>query len=193
MRRQIVRSDFVKREAERMLMKHRVTAYPVPVEFIAEREGLRVYHDPNLSDDISGFLYRSHDLGDVVVVNLQHHPTRRRFTLAHELAHFVLHDGQNYVSEKVRFRNSLTSTGADVEEVEANQWAAELLMPPHLIDKAIAAAERYLTDDLLVKNLARDFGVSPLAMRIRLMALGYVDGNLFDEEWSPPDAAYPNF
>jgi Zn-dependent peptidase ImmA (M78 family) len=105
----------------------------------------------------------------VIVVNASHHPNRQRFTLAHELAHHVLH--RDYLTENVHVdttvltRNERSSTGADRKEVEANAFAAELLMPqPQL--RRLGKVD--VNDDVKLADLARTFKVSPTAMAIRL-------------------------
>ena len=105
-----------------------------------------------------------------VVVNSTEGPQRRRFTAAHELAHYLLH--RDLVGERGHL-DRLFSTGSSgdgdfinpMHEVQANRFAAELLMPTDAV-RARAA----LTDD--PADLARQFGVSPAAMRVRMESLG---------------------
>ena len=55
---------------------------------------------------------------------------------------------------------------SDAVEVEANRLAADILMPRHLVRRALSEGVRAVPD------LARNFGVSQRAMEIRLEVLG---------------------
>lgn len=61
--------------------------------------------------------------------NKNHHPNRQRFTVAHEIGHLIM--GHTSVN------NNPTPENKDIEEMEANQFAAELLMPLEFIKKDI--------------------------------------------------------
>lgn len=95
-------------------------------------------------------------------------PLRRRFTVAHEIGHHLLHsDGA-----KVLCRPSdveAAATGERVREREANRFAAELLMPEPLVREL---AERDGPDPIA---LAQRFAVSDVAMGFRLVNLGYLE------------------
>ncbi len=121
-----------------------------------------------LDDEISGMSFIKNGVA-VIVVNAIHHPNRQRFTLAHELAHHVLH--ADYLSRNVHVdtavlqRNEKSSEGSDVKEVEANTFAAELLMPKSLL-KGFGRVDA--NDEAKIAEIARRFKVSPAAMAIRL-------------------------
>lgn len=140
---------------------------PVPVEAVAKRLGIAVQLVP-LDDHLSGMSFIKHG-NSVIVVNAAHHPNRQRFTLAHELAHHVLH--KVYLTENVHVdtavltRNERSSAGIDQKEVEANAFAAELLMPQSQMRRL---GKVDLNDDVRLSDLARNFKVSPSAMAIRL-------------------------
>lgn len=101
----------------------------------------------------------------VIGVNQNHHPNRRKFTLAHELGHYILHREKNIdIVDTTFFRNN----NADSVEYMANEFAAKLLMPE---DKV-----RDLVDRQGIKNigdLAEKFEVSASAMKYRIVSLGY--------------------
>lgn len=99
--------------------------------------------------------------------DLTESPERQRFTIAHELGHYA----SGHISAgQVLFRDTTeTFTGRvyDPQEVEANRFAAELLMPEKYIQNAIQR------DGIkTVQDLAKEFGVSASAMRWRLVNLG---------------------
>ncbi len=147
---------------------------PVDVGRIAEHLGAQVVEE-RLDRDLSGLLYRD---GDQVVigVNNGHAARRRRFTVAHEIGHLVLHKGRPLVLDHVRvnFRNATSSTATDHEEIQANAFAAELLMPAaQVLASAKAALEGgRASDAALVRDLADGFEVSEQAMEYRLVNLG---------------------
>ncbi|GDL91046.1 hypothetical protein BvCmsKSP035_02636 [Escherichia coli] len=94
------------------------------------------------------------------------HSNRQRFTVAHELGHHVL--GHTQDGEYHRDNVGNYSTGArDYREVEANKFAAELLMPESAIRQLVS---REGIDSTL--RLASIFNVSEAAMHWRLKSLG---------------------
>lgn len=135
----------------------------VDVEEIAKALGLAIIREA-MDDDISGFLEKRLS-GWVLGVNAYHHPLRQRFTIAHEVAHFVLHRGQQTQFEDQTFARR--SSSRNPMEREADAFAAELLMPEDQVRSAIRNGNRSLND------LASEFGVSSLAMKYRLQALKY--------------------
>ena len=71
-------------------------------------------------------------------------------------------------------RGPRSATGVDVKEIEANQFAAALLMPADLINKEMAALGGGALLDWHVSQLASTFEVSEQAMTIRLTKLGFL-------------------
>jgi Zn-dependent peptidase ImmA (M78 family) len=145
---------------------------PVPIEKIAERLGASIAYEA-FEGDVSGMLYRE---GDRVLigVNSTHAPTRQRFTLAHEIAHLKLHEGQPIFIDRLVRINWRDGTSAR-DEVEANAFAAELLMPRKFmtreIERTVSKTPQIAPDQLIVA-LADTFRVSREAMRYRLVNLG---------------------
>jgi Zn-dependent peptidase ImmA (M78 family) len=106
-----------------------------------------------------------------IIINSKHSESRQRYTLAHEFAHYCLHRDDNSEFEDMAFfRKEENKT---VMEYEANQFAAELLMPERDVRNAI------VENILSLKELSKLFGVSLIAMRYRLIELGY---KLVDDE-----------
>jgi Zn-dependent peptidase ImmA (M78 family) len=105
----------------------------VPVERIAKAEGISLVLK-DVEGDISGFLLRRDDGSPVIGVNSHHPPVRQRFTVAHELGHYLLGDEDSlHIDRELRLRSNLSSQGVDSDEIEANLFAAELLMPGFLL------------------------------------------------------------
>lgn len=146
---------------------------PVPLEQIAKREGIKIELAP-LDDELSGMSFVKNDIA-VIILNLNHHPNRRRFTLAHEIGHHLLH--KSYLSNNVHVdkivlnRDVMSTQGIDVKEMQANAFAAELLMPE-------SELRRYrivdLNDDASLNDLAKKLKVSVTALTYRLINLGMV-------------------
>lgn len=160
--------------ATRLLQDCRVDTAPVSVEDIAAQLDVQIVHE-KLDATISGLLLREGQ-ARLIAVNNQHHPRRRRFTIAHELGHLLLHKGQYIVDSTVRvnLRDALSSMATDQEEIEANAFAAELLMPASLIKQALGAMRvpESRSPARLTSQLAEAFGVSTEAMGYRLINLG---------------------
>lgn len=139
---------------------------PVDVEKIARHMGVSVHYYPHLGrpeDDISGS-FRIVNNKPICEIRNSDASVRQRFTLAHELGHFVLNHGAAFRDNAANF-NSYTT---DYREYEANQFAAELLMPENAIDYFVRQS------NLTVGQLAAKFNVSGAAMEFRLKNLGYL-------------------
>lgn len=159
------------REAARALLKeHGISSAPVPVDRIAHKLGVRVQF-ASLDNDLSGM---AHIRDGVVVigVNSLHAPNRQRFTLAHELGHVVLHRSileSTVHVDRVLLRDRNSSNGTDLQEMQANAFASELLMPTDMLKVILRGRQAILDDDEEVATLARKFRVSESAMRFRLL------------------------
>ena len=148
---------------------------PVNVQAVAERLGAKVVFD-ELDDDVSGFLLREKSIA-TIAVNSQHHPNRQRFTVAHECGHLALHAGKGdglWVDKAyapILFRDSTSSTGDQLAEIQANQFAAGLLMPEQLLREHVTNN----LNDLDISRLAMRFRVSEQAMTLRLVSLDLLE------------------
>jgi Zn-dependent peptidase ImmA (M78 family) len=137
---------------------------PVDVTALAEALGLRVWEDDFLPEGISGKLFQDPIQGGPegysITVRSSDPYVRKRFTVAHEIAHFVLHRNRigSLVTDDAFYRSNLSNR----EEAEANRFAADILMPRPLLAKYITM---YGSDPAF---LAEMFKVSEAAMRIRL-------------------------
>jgi uncharacterized protein DUF955 len=171
------------KEARRLLAIEKVKEPAVPVRLIAEKHAHVL--EQQLPDDISGMLVPLtppvKGKAWAILLNRANAPLRKRFTLAHELGHLVLHNFRAPHADaasafKVRYRDSLSSDGSVLEEIEANRFAAELLMPenlliPRLRDLGFDYASEERETHEKMSRLARSFGVSQQALQIRLANL----------------------
>jgi Zn-dependent peptidase ImmA (M78 family) len=157
-----------------LLRKFDLLTVPVDVKAVAERLGATVVFD-ELDDDVSGFLLREKDV-ITIAVNKLHHVNRRRFTIAHECGHLYLHANQGdrlWVDKGYFFRNAKSRSGDQLPEIQANQFAAGLLMPEELLYSSIENVSAI--SDIDVFRLALRFQVSEQAMTVRLVSLGLIE------------------
>ena len=165
--------------AEKVLKDYGVRRTPINVARIASKHATLVRRA--LEDDLSGALIPLGESEWAILVNSQHHTNRQRFTIAHELGHLLLHGYRTpHADKQFRLRDARSSEGSVLEEIQANQFAAELLMPRTMVMKAIqrygfqhAPADKLEEEqfEALVSKFAKDFGVSRQAMTIRLSSL----------------------
>ena len=110
---------------------------------------------------ISGAIRRDEDGKYTIFASDTEPRERRRFTYAHELAHYFLHKDKigDGVNENMLFRGNHLSNN---DEIEANRIAAEILMPKRCLDELTKSG------NMSVTQLALIFEVSQEAMLVRL-------------------------
>lgn len=114
--------------------------------------------------DISAKIHRNKDGGCIIQVASSESPRRQRFSIAHEVSHYVLHDDEEFIE----YRKPLSDYDSPdllFKEVQANMLASALLMPQKLVKRAWES-----TKDL--DDLAEIFNVSKTAVYYRLDNLG---------------------
>lgn len=148
------------------IVRRHMSEIPVKLGSLASDLGLEVFKS-TLQPGISGLIEPSDTAvsGYRIRLNRYDITERQRFTLAHEIAHFLLHrqDIGGGVVDDVMFRSALSNK----KEVEANKLASVLIMP----DTQVEVARRevaHLPVDQQVERLASEFRVSLPAMRIKL-------------------------
>ena len=158
--------------AQELLARLNIQSAPTPVEKIAKALGAQVRFSP-FDDELSGMVFIKEGV-PIVGVNSLHHPNRQRFTIAHELGHLELHRKMitNNVHVDKEFpalmRDPKSATGTEQIEIEANQFAAELLMPRKIIDQMLAGKQFDIEDDGPIEELAKRFRVSKQALEYRI-------------------------
>ncbi len=141
----------------------------VPVGALAQRLGLRI-KVANLGPGNSGQISRDGD-SYLIRVNRFEAKERQRFTIAHEIAHFLLHrdiidatpDG---ITDTVLYR----SGAPESIEFEANRLAADILMPRVSVERRLRELGGRVSE-MVIEVLASDFKVSKGAMEIRLQSV----------------------
>lgn len=155
-------------------------ATPVDVDTLAAQEGISIRKE-TLEDNVSGMLVIK-DEQSVIVVNTSHHTNRQRFTIAHELGHYFLHRNFSNVffdESLLFFRDETSAQGTKFQEIEANAFAAELLMPEQILRKKLSQESLDALDDVeqsALGQLASELQVSCQALTIRLTRLGLITG-----------------
>ena len=152
---------------EREIVKRHTQEIPVKLGELARDLGL-VVRVGTLEHGKSGQIVPFSDApaGFLIRVNRHESRVRQRFTLAHEIAHYLLHRDRigDGISDNVMYRaEGITNR----EEVEANQMAADLTMPAAAIQELLSSRNSSLDEDT-VRDFAHRFKVSVPAMEIRL-------------------------
>ncbi len=142
-----------------------LSEYPVRLGAIASALGVRVLIS-TLPRGISGQI-GVEDSQFVIRVNRHEAKHRQRFTLAHEIAHFLLHR-EKIVATGGWSENVLLRSGQPAEiEYEANRLASDLVIPSDRLSEATKDYRGPMTSEV-IEDLARRFGVSTAAMEIKL-------------------------
>jgi Zn-dependent peptidase ImmA (M78 family) len=129
-----------------------------------------MYREEPMRPDQSGY-FQNRGSFYVIGINSNESQQRKRFTAAHELGHYVLHrdllrEGQHF--DRLFTKRTGVNTHGPISpyhEVQANKFAADILMPADLVKMVYRRNQ-----DL--RETASEFSVSESAMRIRLENLG---------------------
>ena len=138
---------------------------PVPVGAIADRLGVEVY-SLTLAPNISGLIKRVAAGKFEIQVNNTDSEVRQRFTVCHELAHFLLHrtliddDG---ITDNILYRSQLSNA----QESEANRFAAALLLPWQTVSDWHLENFACPIDRANIKQIGSKFRASDLAVGYR--------------------------
>jgi hypothetical protein len=147
------------------IVRRHQTRLPVNVAAIAKDLGLSVFQSDALPPKVSGKLFKDGQFGGTsgwtIMVRKGEALTRQRFTVAHEIAHFVLHRNlivNGVLQDDEFYRSGLSSQ----QETEANRMAADILMPYDAIN-------RLMNEGVVqIDRLASELKVSQPALKIRL-------------------------
>ena len=183
----------IEAKVQKFLQKyHPADTIPIPIEEIVDlKMGIHIVPTPDMMNASGVDAVTSHDLTQINIDKEQFEkkPNRTRFTIAHEVGHIVLHkafiDSQNFKTEEDWQNFVLNDLHRDPMEVQANIFAALLLIPTDHLDKEFSKAKKDLAANpdfkistmpadkvlapYLAKPLAQKFEVSEEAMTNRLM------------------------
>ena len=166
---------------------------PADLFHFAPRLGLEV-HEVN-ADGFDGALIRARELplGSIVIRKSIREAGRKNFTLAHEMGHYLLpgHDETELVCASTDIGN--WGGGSRQIEREADEFAAELLMPSVLVQKIVASSDPSLQ---LIEKIAGRFHTSLSAAAWRYCDLAkepcaVVWSNEGRIEWSKRSVSFP--
>ena len=153
------------------VIRERQRSYPVDVEALAGDFGITIVRK-DWPDKLSGAIGKD-DKGYFIIVNQNHPEVRQRFTIAHEIAHYVLHRDQigDGIKDDWKYRSRIS----DADERAANKLAAEILMPADLLGQAamdVIGAPNFQQGERLSEQhlaaIASKLNVSITALAIRL-------------------------
>ncbi len=142
-----------------------LSEYPVKLGSLAKSLGITVLRS-TLPRGTSGQIGQE-DGVFVIRVNRHEAKHRQRFTLAHEIAHYLLHRDK-IVADGGWSENVLLRSGQPANvEYEANRLASDLVIPSNLLEVVAREYVGPITSEI-IEDLARRFGVSTTAMEIKL-------------------------
>lgn len=156
------------------------TSPPIDIENIIISNGVKIREDSSLADGVIGKI--TFELNKAIIsINPREntYKSRRRFTLAHEFGHFVLHSCEGE-REFIDMSDAMYRSEASNDyEIEANHFAACILMPDSSL---VEEAEKLIgyfcenpiefSEDEFIRRLALLFNVSIQSMRFRLSNMG---------------------
>jgi predicted transcriptional regulator len=150
----------IRRQATRLLQSAGVSHEPVSLRDVVSALNLEVVQTAGEPFSCEAALEPVGD-GHRIVLRGASPERRRRFTIAHEIGHFVLHPHRLAPQ-----RGGAVNAAWQAQEREADQFAAELLMPEDLVREAV------LLHGPDAERIADRFEVSRQAMQTRLKRLG---------------------
>jgi Zn-dependent peptidase ImmA (M78 family) len=165
--------------AQELRERLKLGTIPVPVDRIGRALGAVIRYSP-LDEELSGMIYIKNGQ-PIIGVNALHHPNRQRFTIAHEIGHLEMH--RHLITEQIHVdkefqvglsrlnRDSKSALGTEKEEIEANRFAAALLVPESFLEEALAAKPFDIDDDAPIEALAKKLKVSRQMLEYRISNL----------------------
>ncbi len=161
------RYTFATKVAQNLLHETNITQAPVPLDRILKYLEINLM-EYDFPQKVSAVLLKEDGLL-VAGVNKNHHPNRRRFSIAHEIGHYKLGHHIDLImdTEEVSEGRFDTTHANVLLEQEANHFASELLMPSDLLKADFAK----LKD---AKQIALKYQVSEHALWIKLLKVKLV-------------------
>lgn len=156
------------KDHERAVVERYLSETPVRLGDLAKELGVGAIKVSSLKTGVSGQIAKE-DGAYVIRVNRNEARERQRFTIAHELSHYLLHRSLIDSSEDGITDNVLYRSGAPERiEFEANRLAADLVMPRALVSRILREEYRGIVTEATIENLASRFSVSKVAMEVQL-------------------------
>ena len=158
------------KELFKLAEKNKAKNGSIDIVKIATELGIEVYAEDGREDcfnaeiayNISNNLYE-------IIVNKNHSINRQRFSIAHEISHFIKHKEELKKSGSLQRENR-----SDALEKEADFLAEKILMPESLVLNELKNVLKNTKLSIFqINKLAKRFKVSIIVANIRLKNLGY--------------------
>jgi Zn-dependent peptidase ImmA (M78 family)/DNA-binding XRE family transcriptional regulator len=172
-------ADDARRKAEEVRSHLRLGLGPVAdMDAVCEMLGITVFRTllgTDVTKTISGAFFNHRGVGFAILVNLAMTPGRRRFTIAHELAHALFHSKND--------RYVISMPGRDPRERFADNFAAEFLMPTEGVRRVMEenGIGPRIKDPADVIHLQRSFKVSYVTALVRLRQAKLIDAAHYEK------------
>jgi len=160
--------------AQRLLDEFKISTVPVMVDKVAKQLGAQLKFSP-LDDELSGMVFVKNG-SPIIGINSLHHSNRQRFSIAHEIGHLVMH--RDHISNTIHVdkqfstsilrRDATSAAGTERLEIEANQFAAALLIPRATLEELFSTPQLDIVDDYPINEWAKIFKVSPATLEYRI-------------------------
>lgn len=161
---------------KRVFIETELCSIPVKIMPIVKYYGFSVFR-ANMPDNESGYIIVSDKVVEpfntnkVIVYNANHSNRRNRFTVAHELAHYIFHTSEEIYAHR-------DSGNLGIEEINANSFVFALLMPKKEIIAFVKEAKNdfwgFAPNEYIISRVADKFNVSEQAAETRLRKLGQI-------------------
>jgi len=174
----MTKADIINK-AERFCKENNIGSYPVDVVKLCRARDIWVF-ECLLPSDVSGFIviqdepFENFGTGRLIAVNVSDSAARKRFTIAHELAHFILHKKEG----EAIYAHRDAGQSNEIER-QANTFASNILMPKPLVLDVLSGIARGAHPSVMVDRVSYCFAVSADAAAVRLSQLGYVRGHAY--------------
>ena len=178
-------------ESENFLKEYHPSGeIPIPIEYIADcKIGINIVPIPNLyrSTSVNGYLSSDQTCIFVDQTQYDQYDTKFRFTVAHEVGHYVLHkecyENIDWNDEKdyYEFYSSVDPHEMGWFETQGNWFAAQVLVPQGQLREVCYNVVKERAKDLeplgelspnaweyLSNDIAKPFNVAPMVVQLRI-------------------------
>lgn len=159
--------QIIELKAQKILTDFGIYNPPVPIEEMVDKLNIKISYAP--SKDYSGMLIRKKSK-TLMGINSTEPDARKRFSIAHELGHFLF--SKKSVSVDYRINNYVEKPE---EEKRADSFAANILMPRRWVLRDFEKISKSTITQNNLIDLAKKYKVSPEAMKFRLANLGLIE------------------
>lgn len=152
----------------RRVLNINLSDYPIDIYDVIEKfPYLQIYEQPFITDGLCGFLIRNKKpSASIIVINSNISSADKNFAICHEIIHYFCHPEKLTKKLLSAYNKNVTET---FREKQANEGAAELLIPKEIFISEMANAREYYNDeDLAIQNTAHLYNVAPEVIHRRI-------------------------